>query len=267
MVAIKTDLANRKNYGSKRKKSDIKWIVVHFTANDGDHDENNAKYFKRDLKAEGKAVASAHYFVDDDSITQSVPDDFVAYHVGGAKYASCAQTGGGKYYGKCTNANSIGIEMCDTVRDGVVQATLKTMANTADLIKSLMDKYDIGIDHVIRHFDVTGKLCPSYLVDEKAWKDFKECLKGNTEEKFRMTNNSYLRTSPAVDHNKVSYSKISDALKKKCIEKNGYAVFKAGATFTRVKSAKDASGNKWYLNKSGYWLPAVYNGKKRVEDI
>jgi N-acetylmuramoyl-L-alanine amidase CwlA len=264
---IKTDLANRNNYGSKRKKSDIKWIVVHFTANDGDHDENNAKYFKRDLKAEGKAVASAHYFVDDDSITQSVPDDFVAWSVGGAKYASCSQTGGGKYYGKCTNANSISIEMCDTVRDGVVQATLKTMANTVDLITSLMDKYDISKDHVIRHFDVTGKLCPAYLVDEKAWKDFKECLNTLPEEKFRMTNNSYLRTTPEINHNKVGYTDISATLKKKCVNKNGFAVFKAGSTFTRIRSTYDSKGNKWYLIKSGYWLPAVYNGKKRVEDI
>lgn len=269
MVQIKINLANRKNYGAKRNASNIKWIVVHYTANDGDHDEGNANYFKRDLKAEGKAVASAHYFADDDSITQSVPDDFVAYSVGGAKYPSCSQTGGGKYYGICTNANSISIEMCDTVRDGVAQATLKTMQNTVDLILMLMDKYDIDEDHVIRHFDITGKMCPSYLVNEKAWIDFKGCLRNDLlpEEKFRLTNNSYLRLTPEVNHNKVPFSEISTALKKKCIEKDGFAVFKAGFTFTRVQSKRDKNNNKWMQLKSGYWLPAIYEGQKRIESI
>jgi hypothetical protein len=269
MVEMKTILANRKNYGISRNKSDIKWIVVHYTANDGDHDENNAKYFRNDLKAMGKSPASAHYFVDDDSITQSVPDNYVAYTVGGEKYPSCKDTGGGKYYGICKNANSINIEMCDTVRDGVYQATLKTMQNTVDLILMLMDKYDIDEDHVIRHFDVTGKMCPAYLVNEQAWHDFKECLHNGLlpEEKFRLTNNSYLRLTPEVNHNKVPFSEISTALKKKCIEKDGFAVFKAGFTFTRVQSKRDKNNNKWMQLKSGYWLPAIYEGQKRIESI
>ena len=269
MVTIKTDLANRNNYGRGRTGSDIKWIVIHYTANDGDHDESNANYFKQDLRANGKAVASAHYFVDDDSITQSVPDTFVAYSVGGKKYPSCPETGGGKYYGQCTNANSISIEMCDTVRDGVVQATLTTMQNTIDLILMLMDKYDIDRDHVIRHFDVTGKICPSYLISEQSWQNFKEHLRVDLlpEETFRATNNSYLRSTPEVNHNKVPYSELSPLLKKKCTEKDGFAVFKAGSTFIRIRSVRDASGNKWMQTKSGYWLPAIYEGQKRIEDI
>ena len=269
MVKIKTNIANRNNYGIKRNASYIKWIVVHYTANDGDHDENNANYFKQDLKANGKAVASAHYFVDDDSITQSVPDDFVAYSVGGAKYPSCKDTGGGRYYGECTNMNSISIEMCDTVRDGVVQATLKTMQNTIDLILVLMDKYDIAGDHVIRHFDVTGKMCPSYLVNEQAWQDFKECLQGVLlpEETFRVTNKSYLRLTPEVKKNKVPYNALNATLKKKCVDRDGFALFKAGSTFTRVRSVRDAKNNKWMQTKSGYWLPAIFEGQKRIEDI
>lgn len=269
MVTIKTIQANRKNYGEKRNKKDIKWIVVHYTANDGDHDENNAKYFQNDLKAMGKAVASAHYFVDDDSITQSVPDSFIAYSVGGAKYPSCKDTGGGKYYGKCTNANSINIEMCDTVRDGVIQATLTTMKNTVDLIMLLMEQYDIDENHVIRHFDVNGKMCPAFLVSEKSWQDFKEFLHNALlpEKKYRMTNNSYLRLTPEVNHNRVPFSELGPVTKKKCKEKDGFAVFKAGSTFTRVATSKDAKGNKWMKSKNGYWLPAVYDGKKRIEDI
>ena len=62
---------------------------------------------------------SAHYFVDEKEIVQSVDDLRIAWAVGGNKYPSCAQTGGGTMYGKCKNANSISIELCDAKKDGV----------------------------------------------------------------------------------------------------------------------------------------------------
>ena len=79
--------ANKKNYGAKRSTKNIKYIPIHFTANDGDHDTSNGKYFKNNV-----VKASAHYFVDSDSITQSVPDNYVAWSVGGSKYGDCAKT-------------------------------------------------------------------------------------------------------------------------------------------------------------------------------
>jgi N-acetylmuramoyl-L-alanine amidase CwlA len=105
-----------------------------------------------------------------------VPDNYVAWAVGGKKYPSCAQTGGGKFYGKCTNTNSLSIEMCDDKKDGTVQASDKTIANAQELTKELMAKYNIPIENVIRHFDVVGKLCPAYYVDEAKWATFKAGL-------------------------------------------------------------------------------------------
>ena len=119
---------------------------MHYTANDGDSDESNGRYFQQPLNP----VASAHYFVDDDSITQSVPEDFVAYHCGANSYR----------HPSCRNYNSIGIELCDAKRDGRVMATAKTIDNAADLVAMLCEKYGIPTDHIIRHYDVTGKLCP-----------------------------------------------------------------------------------------------------------
>ena len=75
---LKQNLANRANYGSKRNLSKIKYLVIHYTSNDGDSDEANGKYFANNV-----VKASAHYFVDDDSVTQSVPDNYAAYAVGG----------------------------------------------------------------------------------------------------------------------------------------------------------------------------------------
>lgn len=171
--AIATQLfANPKNYGGKRSYSSIKYIVIHYTANDGDHDESNAKFFHNNV-----VKASAHYFVDDDSYTKSVPIKNIAWSVGGKKYPNCSKTGGGKYYGKCTNANSINIELCDTKKDGKIMASKQTIANALVLTRKLMKKYNIDKAHVIRHFDVTGKPCPAYWTDDKKWKkEFKDKL-------------------------------------------------------------------------------------------
>lgn len=169
MVEIKTNLANKSNYGGRRDTSKIKYLVIHYTGNDGDTDESNGRYFARTV-----VQASAHYFVDDDSITQSVPDDYVAWHCGGKKYASCSHTGGGKYYGKCTNTNSISIEICDDVRNGAVCPSYATIQNALELAEHLIAKYSIPKENVIRHFDVTGKLCPAYWcgssIKDNNWK-------------------------------------------------------------------------------------------------
>lgn len=170
MVPIKVNLANPANYGGKRSK--IEYIVVHYTANDGDSDEGNGSYFHNNV-----VNASAHYFVDGDSITQSVPDNYVAWSVGGKKYPNCGQTGGGKFYGKCTNSNSISVELCDKVKNGRYDFTEKTLENAASLVRLLMKKYGVPVERVIRHFDVTGKNCPAPMVDNvQMWNDFKERL-------------------------------------------------------------------------------------------
>lgn len=144
---IKTHLANRSNYGGTRPLTDIKYIVMHYTANDGDTDENNGKYF-----ANNYVGASAHYFVDGDSITQSVPDNHIAWHCGANTYK----------HPKCRNSNSIGIELCDERRNGVIYPTNETIANALELAEYLMKKYNVPKQNVIRHYDVTGKLCPAY---------------------------------------------------------------------------------------------------------
>lgn len=172
MLNIKVMLADKRNYGNKRNLRDIKYLVIHYTGNDGDTDEANAKYFRNHI-----VEASAHYFIDDDSITQSVPEDFVAWAVGGKKYPSSGQTGGGKWYGKCTNNNSISVELCDTQKNGRYNFSEKTLDHAVELCRSIMKKYHIPIENVIRHFDVVGKICPApFVEDEKAWKAFKERL-------------------------------------------------------------------------------------------
>ena len=167
---FKTNIANKSNYGGKRNTGNIKYLVYHYTGNDGDTDEGNGKHFHNHI-----VKASAHYFVDDDSVTQSVPDNYIAYSVGGR-----CQSNHHPLYKVCTNSNSISIEMCDCYKNGVVKITDKTLENAIELGKVLMKKYNISIDRVIRHYDVNGKACPNCnnFLNDATWNAFKSRLNG-----------------------------------------------------------------------------------------
>ena len=169
---LKQNLANRANYGAQRDLSKIKYLIIHYTSNDGDSDEANGKYFANNV-----VKASAHYFVDDNSVTQSVPDDYVAYSVGGK-----CQSNHHPMYKVITNTNSISIEMCDNHKDGTVHICDETLANTYALARALMSKYNITIDRVYRHYDVNGKLCPNCngLLEDAIWQNFKNNIVNST---------------------------------------------------------------------------------------
>ena len=155
--------AHSSNY-ARGRTAPILWIVVHYTANDGDTDTNNAHYFQ----GAGRG-ASAHYFVDEDSITQTVRDSDTAWHCGAER--------GGSYFNGARNANSIGIEMCSDVVGGRYTITEQTAARTAGLVRSLMDKYNIPLSRVCRHYDVTHKACPEpWVRNPQLWEDFKRRL-------------------------------------------------------------------------------------------
>ncbi len=158
------------NCGGKRKKEDIRYLVYHYTGNDGDTAENNARYYSNPINP----PASAHYFVDDNGIFQSVGELTIAWAVGGERWDDCSETGGGKLYGIATNANSISIEICDNPpKDGKIRPTEATLQNAVELGKNVMQRYNIPIERVIRHFDVTGKHCPAYFMDDAAWAAFR----------------------------------------------------------------------------------------------
>lgn len=126
-------------------------IVVHFTATLASA-RNNATYFARN---EGQG-ASAHYFVDDitPEIYQSVAEGDTAWHAGDWQM----------------NCRAVGIEVVSAGED--FSAT--EVEKLGWLVRKLMAKYGIGASGVIRHYDVTGKLCPLYFVDHpEAWDAFR----------------------------------------------------------------------------------------------
>lgn len=150
----------RENYGGLRAKPPA-YLVVHYTAVPGDTAENNGRYFSR--ADTGKT--SAHYFVDEHQIVRSVPDEYVAYHCGGSYY----------YHPECRNANSIGVEICTKGGPGNYFFDQEALENAKWLLRQLMEKYDIPADRVVRHWDVTHKVCPAPFVGAgaAAWEEFK----------------------------------------------------------------------------------------------
>ena len=168
---LREQLCHPENCGGPRTAGQIRYLVYHYTGNDGDTAADNAAYFQSRV-----VKASAHYFVDDHTVYRSVPDLRVAWAVGGSKYAGAGQAGGGTMYGIINNTNSLSIEMCGTAGDGSRQAGEAALENAAALGRELMKKYGIPLEHVYRHFDVTGKRCPAYLVENHAWTAFKRRL-------------------------------------------------------------------------------------------
>ena len=152
------------NY-SNRKGNSVKYIVLHYTGNKGDTARNNVNYFYG-----GNRGASAHYFVDDNSIWQSVEEYNSAWSVG---------DGHGKY--GITNQNSISIEMCCN-SNGII--TEKTENNALELVKYLMSKYNISISNIVRHYDASRKICPNWSENNwNRWTYFKNKISNTVIEK------------------------------------------------------------------------------------
>lgn len=153
---------NPGNY-TARRTSAIQYIVIHYTGAPGTA-KNCGTYFGR----EGNIGASAHYFVDEHDIVQSVPDTGRAWHCGAATYKHPA----------CRNDNSLGVELCCYPNgDGTWRFAPETVANAVQLVRALMARYGVDVDHIVRHYDVTGKVCPEPFVRDTAqWETFKARL-------------------------------------------------------------------------------------------
>lgn len=147
--------------------------MVHYTAGKNDRAVDDGAYFAR--ADTGKT--SAHYFVDETDTVQSVKDDVVAFHCGAKSYR----------HPNCRNVNSIGVEICCKYSNGVYYFSTVAMDRAAWLVWELMQKYDIPIENVIRHYDVTGKICPAPFVGngQMLWNLFKERVMEMEERVFK----------------------------------------------------------------------------------
>lgn len=149
------------------KLKSISKIVIHYVGNAGSSAEANRNYFENQGKI-GKQV-SAHYIVGlNGEIVQCIPDNEVAFHAG--EYT--------------TNRNSIGIEVCHP--DSTGKFTEITINALSELVHSLMLKYNISAENVIRHYDVTGKKCPLYYIDNNRWNELKSRITSKINLKYEV---------------------------------------------------------------------------------
>ena len=132
----------------------VNGIVIHYTANPGTTAKQNRDYFEG-LSLSGETSASSHFVIGiDGEIVQCIPCNEIAY-------ASNDR-----------NADTIAIECC--IPDETGRFTEATYDTLLHLAAWLMGRYDLTIDDVIRHYDVTGKDCPKYYVENpSAWEQMK----------------------------------------------------------------------------------------------
>lgn len=163
---------------NKGKKGDNtpEWIIVHFVGAAGQA-MANARFFKSLYRG-----ASAHYFADPSTIAQVVEDDTPAWQIGDGHRTRQGKHNGYIHKGGATNTNSIGIEGCQDVTTGKDVWNWdfhpETVKRIEWLVKMLQKKYNIDDDHVIRHFDASGKNCPGNWSHNKwfKWEEFKTRL-------------------------------------------------------------------------------------------
>lgn len=215
---------------------------MHYTGNSKDNAKNNANYF-----ASGSCKASAHFFVDDAAIYQSVELRDVAWHCGGKSY----------YHAACRNSNAFGIEMCCTA--GNYKVSEKTKENAAYLCANLCKRLGITAEdvdtYVLRHYDITHKSCPAQMVsNEKEWKAFKEDVKNI------LTTGAASKEVASQKQNSYLVKITANVLNVRCGAGTSYDVVtqvKKGEVYTIVEEK-----NRWGKLKSGAgWISLAYTEK------
>ena len=221
------------------KGRDIKYIVIHYTAGVSSKSgaaENTANYFKNTPRE-----VSSDYIVDDAGAVLYNPDisNRYTWHCGGNRYL----TKGGAFYGKCKNSNSIGIEICSTNESGKIphandptwKFSKDAVSNAVELVRALMVEFNIDKNHVIRHYDVTGKQCPGIVGwnaesgSETKWNEFKQRISGAGDETKPILYR--VRKSWLSPSTQVGAYKVLENAKKCCpvgysvFDENGKAVF------------------------------------------
>ena len=191
-------IAHSSNF-TKGRKQKIQFLVIHYTANNGDLAKSNCIYFKSPNRN-----ASAHYFVDEKEVWQSVEDNDIAWHCG---------TSGKYYHSKCRNDNAIGIELCsEKDSKGNYYFTNETINNAVGLVKMLMEKYNIPIENIVRHYDVTHKNCPAPFVNNNtAWDNFKDSLmEGYMFVERNYSYNGKVKSFNVINENGENFIKVRD---------------------------------------------------------
>lgn len=252
----------------------LDYIVVHYTA--GVYSYKGVARNCASMFSDAKFPASADFIVDSEEIVQFNGDikNRYCWSVGGSNLG----TKGGSCYGKCTNANSISIEMCCNNSSGKMtwandpRYTLNSnvVSNTVRLVKHLMEEYGIPASRVIRHYDVTGKLCPGVIGwnedsgDASKWQEFKAKISGVTQTKpseTKETKSSGKLTPPYIvrTQNRLAIYAKADL-------NSGIVATCPEGSYTIV-AEKTAKGKQFGELKAGGWIVLATCKKYKPSDL
>lgn len=141
----------------------LDYIVIHYLGNPKTTAQENHDYFES-LKDLQDVSMSANFVVGlEGEIIECVPPGEIAY-------ASNSM-----------NHLSISIENCHLDETGRFKE--ETYQSCVHLTAYLAEEYGIDREHIIRHYDVTGKECPLYYVEhEDKWEAFRDDVMNYIEE-------------------------------------------------------------------------------------
>lgn len=132
-------------------------IVIHYVGNPGTTAQQNRNWYENP-----ESTVSSHFVVGlEGEVIQCVPLDEVSSAT------------------NWRNSDTISIEVCHPDETG--EFSDEAYASVVKLTAWLLESCGLNEDHVIRHYDVTGKECPRYFVQhEDAWAQFRadveQCL-------------------------------------------------------------------------------------------
>ena len=153
---VKEDLLPVNEYSRCGDKlTHVNAVVIHYVGNPNTTAWQNRSYFEN-LATSGETSASSNLIVGlEGEALLCVPLDEVAY---------CSND---------RNHDTVSIEFCHPAADG--KPTQETYDTLVKLTAWLCDLYGLDAqEDVIRHYDVTGKQCPMYFVEnETEWTQFK----------------------------------------------------------------------------------------------
>lgn len=141
----------------------IEKIVIHYLGNPQTSAQQNHDYFES-LKDLQNTSMSANFIVGiDGEIIECVPPGEIAY-------ASNSM-----------NHLSVSIENCHLDSSG--KFTEATYESLVHMTAWLVEEYDLTREDIIRHYDVTGKNCPIYYVENPdKWEQFRDDVMEYIEE-------------------------------------------------------------------------------------
>jgi N-acetylmuramoyl-L-alanine amidase CwlA len=138
----------------------VKDVVVHYTGNPGTNAIANRNYFNnlpRTNRLQQKEVyASSHYIIGlDGKIIRCIPENEISYASNSRNY------------------DTLSIECCHPDSSG--EFTKATYDSLVWLVSQICKYYELDKDEIIRHYDVNGKICPKFFVDNPAsWELFRQ---------------------------------------------------------------------------------------------